>query len=292
MLSSRWIGGFLLAVLLALACVGLGSWQWDRREQIRAHNAPVLANYDTDPRPVAEVPGATSDERLPTALQWTPVVLRGSYLPQDTVLVRNRTLEGRPGYHVLVPLALDDGRTLLVDRGWLPTGATGAGPDSVPAPPPGEVEVVARLRPPEPDLGRDAPPGQVQTIDLPHIAGMMPGQDLVTGVYGVRAAESPAADPSPVALPRPIVDEGPHLSYSLQWFVFALGVFVGYGVIARRTAHDLRAAESGAPLPQRPSRRRRPSAEDEEDAELDAAEQAATREAQAREAQAHRRSPA
>lgn len=273
LLTPRWVGGLALAVVLALACVTLGAWQWDRREQARERNAPVLANYTTEPRPATDVLGAEpSPGVLPRDAEWTPVRARGRYVPEQTLLVRNRPLDGRPGYHVLVPLVLDDGRTLVVDRGWLPTGATGAAPDAVPAPPSGPVEVVARLRPPEPPSERDAPAGQVQTIDLDAIAAALDAPDLVTSAYAVLAEEDPPASPAPVPLPRPTVDEGPHLSYSLQWFVFAAGILVGYGVLARRTARDL-AAEAGAqPRAPRPGRRR-PTAEQEEDALLDAAEQ-------------------
>lgn len=273
LLTPRWVGGLALAVVLALACVALGAWQWDRREQARERNAPVLANYATDPRPVTEVLGTQpSTGVLPRDAEWTPVRARGRYVPEQTLLVRNRPLDGRPGYHVLVPLRLEDGRTLVVDRGWLPTGATGAAPDAVPAPPSGVVDVVARLRPPEPASERDAPAGQVQTIDLDAIAAALDAPDLVTSAYAVLAEEDPPVSSAPVPLPRPAVDEGPHLSYSLQWFVFAAGIFVGYGVLARRTARDLAAEAGGPPRPPRPARRR-PTAEQEEDALLDAAEQ-------------------
>jgi cytochrome oxidase assembly protein ShyY1 len=174
---------------------------------------------------------------------------------------------------VLVPLRAASGAVLLVDRGWLPTGATGEAPDAVPAPPEGRVEVVARLRPPEPAQDRSAPQGQVHTIDTTAIARTLGTDDLVLGAYGVLDGEQPSASPAPVALPRPVVDEGPHLSYSLQWFVFAAGVFVGYGVLARRTAQDLREAAGSAPVPVARPAGRRPTAEEEEDALLDAAEQ-------------------
>jgi hypothetical protein len=98
----------------------------------------------------------------------------------------------------------------------------------------------------------------------------------------VLASEDPRPQVAPVLLPRPQVDEGPHLSYSLQWFVFAAGCLVGYGVLARRTAADL-AAERAAgepgsrPVPPRPPvpARRRRSDEEEEDALHDAAERRA-----------------
>ncbi|MFP5333780.1 MAG: SURF1 family protein [Actinomycetes bacterium] len=271
LLTPRWLGGLALAVALAAACVVLGTWQWDRREQARERNSPVLANYASPPVTLDDVLDDPTGEPLPRSREWTPVEASGSYRPQDTLLLRNRSLHGRPGYHVLVPLELDSGGALLVDRGWVPTGATGAGPDDVPPPPTGRVDVVARLRPPEPALDRDAPPGQVQSIHLASIAATLEDPTLATAAYAVLASEEPSPSRAPVLLPRPVIDEGPHLSYSLQWFVFALGAFVGYGFLARRTAHDLRAVAGPTPSAGRPARRR-PTAEDEEDALLDAAE--------------------
>lgn len=266
LLTPRWLGGLALAVVLAAVCVLLGTWQWDRREQAAARDAPVVANYEAAPVPADEVlTGELADGVLAEAAEWTPVTARGTYLADETLLVRNRPLNGQPGYHVLVPLRLASGETLLVDRGWVPTGATGQAPDVVPPPPTGEVELVARLRSPEPPAEREAPRGQLHRIDTRQIASILAGEDVVLSAYAVLASERPAPESAPVLLPRPQTSEGPHLSYSLQWFVFAAGVFVAYGVLARRTARDLRAAP--APRP-----RRRVTAEEEEDALVDAAE--------------------
>ena len=68
--------------------------------------------------------------------------------------------------------------------------------------------------------------------------GRFAAADVVTGAYGDLAAEDPAPATSPLREPRPALDEGPHLSYALQWVVFAIGALVGFVVLARRTAQD------------------------------------------------------
>ncbi len=278
LLSGRWLGLLALAVVVAVACVVLGSWQWNRREERVARNAEVVANYDRDPVPLAEaVPDPAS---FPDGGTWTPVAVRGEYLADETILVRNRNRDGVPGYRVLVPLRTEADEVLLVDRGFVVTGETGERPDDVPAPPGGTVEVVTRLRQPEPATDRPAPPGQTLRITpatlLPEVVDD-PGTVLVTGAYGDLASESPAPSTAPLREPRPALDEGPHLSYALQWVVFALGALVGFVLLARRTAEDDAAdaaAARGTPRPPPPSRRRRPTTEEEEDALLDAAERA------------------
>lgn len=252
LLTPRWLGGLAVAVAFALVCVSLGLWQWDRRTARHEANMLITANYGQPPVDVGSLlPPAGS--LLPTADEWRPVEATGRYLPEGTVLLRQRPLDGTNGFHVLVPLVLDDagapgaGRALLVDRGFLPSGDD-AGAVDVPPPPSGVVTTVVHLRPAEEPYGR-APAGQTRTIDPGGLAERSPTSgalaaadaQLVDGAYGVLAQESPATSASPRLLPAPPVDEGPHLSYAFQWWVFAAGGFVGYGVVARRHAADLRA---------------------------------------------------
>jgi hypothetical protein len=58
----------------------------------------------------------------------------------------------------------------------------------------------------------------------------------VLDAYGVLAAEEPPPAEGPLRLPRPDTDLGTHLSYTFQWWVFALGALVGVAVLARREA--------------------------------------------------------
>lgn len=288
LLTRNWVGGLALAVALAVACVLLGSWQWSRYEQRSARNDLVVANYDRDPEGLDDVLPEVSDS-LAVADTWTPVRVVGTYLESSTTLVRNRPLDGRAGYEVLVPLATQDGLVLVVNRGWLPTGQDGGVPDSVPRPPSGVVEVVARLLPPEEPDDRDAPPGQAFRIVPTDVAPDVATDEgaLVTGAFGRLVSEtggSGVAGPVPAALPRPDLEEGPHLGYALQWVVFAVIALVGFGVLARRTAHeddDLEDEQRGEDTagtgpdqqvgPRRPPRAARTD-EQVEDAEVDAAE--------------------
>ena len=315
LLTPRWLAGFALAVAFALVCVSLGLWQWDRRTARHEANMIITANYGQQPVDPAELlPPEGSD--LPVGDEWRPVVATGRYLAEGTVLLRQRPLDGQNGFHVLVPLLLEGAggapRALLVDRGFVPSGDE-AGAVEPPAAPQGEVTAVVHLRPAEEAFG-DAPEGQTRSIDPAGLAARAPtsaaladaGAELVDGAYGVLAQEQPAPGTAPQLLPAPPVDEGPHLSYAFQWWVFAAGGFVGYGVVARRHAADLRedaetdrrdeefprddaedppaprrspAERTGVrptPTGTRRSRaqgsRRRPSAEEEEDALVDAAE--------------------
>jgi len=294
LLQPRWLRAAALTAVVSVVCCLLGVWQWHRREGKLERIALITANYDRDPVPLADLlPDAGAS--LPAGREWTPVSARGTYAADETVLVRNRPRNGSYGYLVLVPLRLEGGGTVLVDRGWIPNGATGEAPGAVPVPPAGPVAVRGRLRPGEPADERGAPAGQVQTIDLDGAvgealrasgpAGAADAEALRTGAYVSAVAEDPAPAQQLVEAPKPDLDEGPHLGYTLQWFVFAAGAWVFFGVQLRRTAREeaedavLAAGglvpEPGAPAPPTsavagPRRRRAPSDEETEDALLDA----------------------
>lgn len=267
LVSARWFGWLAMVIVIAAGCVGLGRWQLDRREAVVEDIQRIEANYDAAPQ--RYVPGENGFDRYDPAREWTPVTFTGTYDVGNQVVVRNRPLNGQPGYEVLTPLRLDDGTAVVIDRGWLPIGNIEAGrPDEIPAPPPGRVEVTARMKPGEPAVNRGAPEGQVASIDLSALADRL-DYPLQDAAYGLLALERPGADVTPVAAPKPSIDEGPHLSYSLQWFAFGVLAFVGLGYAARQQRRSN--AELDGTAPDVPTRqRRRPSSEEEEDAILDA----------------------
>ncbi|WP_336921165.1 SURF1 family cytochrome oxidase biogenesis protein [Aquipuribacter sp. SD81] len=244
----RWLAGLAVAVVFALVCVWLAQWQLDRRVQRAERNAAVLANYDaapTDLRGLADVAAAGVEPEE----EWVPARVSGRYRPEDTVLVRNRPQERANGYLVAVPFdvsAPDDGlpRGLLVVRGWVPSGSDAARPESVPAPPPGEVGLVVRLRATESPATRGAPPGQTYRLDVP---ALLPGRGSLTEGYGVLATEDGAPPAGLRTVPRPDVDPGPHLAYGVQWYLFAVAGLAIWVVLARRAGRDEEQETAGAP---------------------------------------------
>lgn len=264
--SARWLGWLAMVVVLAAGCIGLGRWQLDRREAVVENIQRIEANYDAAPE--RYVPGENGFDSYDPSREWTPVTFTGTYDIENQVIVRNRPLNGQPGYEVLTPLRLEDGTAVIIDRGWLPIGNAEAGrPDEIPAPPAGQVEVTARIKPGEPAVNRGAPEGQVASIDLAALSERL-DYPLQDAAYGLLALERPAAAQTPVAAPKPAIDEGAHLSYSLQWFAFGVLAFVGLGYAARQQRRSN--AEQDGTARERPVRqRRRPSSEEEEDAILD-----------------------
>lgn len=248
LLSPTWLGWLGVCAVFAVACWFLGQWQLDRREVAVEENNRVVANYDQDPVPYAEVQSLFNAGDPDH--EWTVATLRGEYLEEDALLVRNRGHGGQVGFEQLVPFRdSDTGDVLVISRGWLPTASEGGGePAFTPGPPAGsDVTVTVRLRPGEPAINRDAPEGQLASIDLQEYTAEV-GYSLVPGSYGLMAEESPVQAETPFQMARPSLDEGPHLSYSMQWIAFGMLGFVGWGYAARVHARnrDMDALPNGA----------------------------------------------
>lgn len=260
---TRWTVYVLIAIGFAIACVFLSQWQFDRNEARAEQISLVEQNYDAAPVPLAELIGV--DGALQPDDEWHPVLLRGEYLVDEQLLVRNRPHGGTSAFEVLVPFREADGRVFIVDRGWVPPGE-GESPDSVARPPAGEVEVTVRLRPsePVPASGRGAPDGQVPTINLPGIADLVDG-DLITSAYGQLIEEDPAAENALGGFTSPTDDPGPHLSYAIQWILFALMGFIFIGYIIRTEIVKHREDVEGIVAPVKPPRRRDKDADVEDE---------------------------
>ena len=257
--TPRWWGILGFTVVFAVACVGLGQWQFDRRSQAQAAIALLDANYDQPATDLASVLDTPAE--FDVSEKWRNVRINGEYLSSDIIYVRTRSGPGGIGFEQLAPLQTPNGTVFIVNRGWVPANADNSAPAETPAVPSGAVELTARLVPGEKEIaGRDAPEGQIATINLVSLGDRLDAE-VYLGWYGRVASEYPAV-PAGAPWEKPVLDEGPHLSYALQWYVFALMGFYGYGWALRKEARGDVATE--------PKVRARRSDEDIEDAALDA----------------------
>lgn len=216
----RWFGWLAIVVVFSIACALLSNWQFSRREEALAAMAQVAKNYDAAPVEIDDLAQLDSFNKIH---QWRPVRLEGHYLTGNAVLVRNRPLNGQPGFLELVPFQLTDGRIIAIERGWISTASNYLAPSSYPLPSDREQVVIARLRPAEPTLDRGAPDGQIATINISALVKSEGIKDRIfSKLYGRVASESIPVSENPRPLAKPDLNEGNHLSYALQWIMFAL----------------------------------------------------------------------
>ena len=104
-----------LALLTVMAAVGfglLGRWLWHRAAEKRQQLAAFAAGSQQ------QLP--LHGQSLSSLPRFALVALTGRYDPDHQFLLDNISHDGRAGYEVLTPLQLEDGRSVLVNRGWLP----------------------------------------------------------------------------------------------------------------------------------------------------------------------------
>lgn len=203
----------LAALVAVTVCVAAGNWQRARMLQKEAWGAQVDAAQAAAAVPLPDV----SDWN---AWRFRQVEVRGRFDAERQFLVDNKVHRGRAGYHVVTPLRLPDGRAVLVDRGWVASGATRADVPKVPVPP-GETVVRGRLNVPSSDyveLARTAPQqGVWQNLDPARFAKES-GLALLPVVV---EAEDGAGEGLAREWPRPDSGATKHRIYMLQWYMFA-----------------------------------------------------------------------
>lgn len=274
--SRRWLGYVAMFAVFSVACVMLGNWQFERRAEARAEIERIDKNYDA--------PAVALDEALPgldafdeATQKWQTATVTGEYFGEP-FLARNRPSLNGVGSHLIAPMRTGAGDVFFVDRGWVDVDGSEAESLDVrdlPMPAQGEVTAVVRLRAGEPAIpGRTSSGRTVASIDLPELATLAGTQnESYTAAYGMLISEAPAGDHG-VLPPKPVRDEGPHLSYALQWYVFIAIALIGVGFAARQEYRGLN-ADSGAVKEQDRRRaerkkKRGPSDAEEEDALINA----------------------
>lgn len=229
----------LLAATLSVAavCVALGIWQIARLHQKQQFNTAVRAGL-SEP--------ATSLDTLLTVHDADAILYRradatGTYDTANEFVLYGRTQNSRAGNHILTPFRLADGRSILVDRGWVPLDIDEPGASAV-TPPPDDVRVEGVLLPSEggaPGVIGEAGVGgtTLAKVDLARIQSQLPYR--ISADYLLLQGQSPQQpDELPEPAPLPELSEGPHLSYALQWFTFAVIAVVGFAIMALREERD------------------------------------------------------
>jgi cytochrome oxidase assembly protein ShyY1 len=232
----RWLVGHFVVAALAGLFVLAGMWQLDRLHQVREQNALIRARRHL---PVVDLQRVvTASDSSPGKSLQRRVIASGRY-DGSAQAVQFRAEAGQTGIELLTPLVLADGTAVIVDRGWLPTDT----PDVVPpeaAPPQEEVTVTGYALPGDPSgaaTSQSSGPLEVTRVDLDILQRHM-GHDLFP-VYLRLQSQRPAQESRfPQPIPPPPVDNGPHLSYAIQWFTFTVIGLIGWPLVIRKAARD------------------------------------------------------
>jgi surfeit locus 1 family protein len=205
------------ALLVAALCVRLGVWQLDRLRQRRARNAQVLARRTEPP---VSVSGTISADSARDRLLYA----RGVYDYAHERLWHGRSYEGIPGVDLVTPLRLPDSSAVLVDRGWAPS------PDGY------HVDQAAYREGDSADVsGIGAAAPRAQGDVNPAILRDSVPYRLLPFVLQQLPSDRSAVRPSSLRRwPASELSDGPHLSYAIQWFSFAVIITVGSIALAQK----------------------------------------------------------
>ncbi|MBC2866522.1 SURF1 family cytochrome oxidase biogenesis protein [Streptomyces mexicanus] len=258
LLTRQWVIITIVAIALIPTMIWLGFWQLHRHDHRQALNKVITASLAAKPVPVetlTSVGGAVAHDDL-----YRRVTAKGHFDTDHELVVRRRTnADDQVGYHVVTPFVLDDGRTLLVNRGWIPAPASQTAFPKIPAPAAGEITLTGRLMQDETTAAsgiknvKGLPDRQIMLINSKQVGALLrdSGDTSAKDVLGgyVELLSPAPKNGSPQLLPSPKEDsswigvDDINLPYAVQWWLFAACVPVGWLILARRELRERATAE-------------------------------------------------
>ena len=208
-----------MTVVMIAITVALGFWQVRRLEWKTALLTEIDRGEAAAPIPLGVNPRP-----------FSRVQVGGKFLPATALygLEVRATRDGAAmGGQLIQPLRLDDGRTVLIDRGWVPEKAVTPVADF--------ETVTGYVRPAEYPVrfGAADDPAARRFYALDPIAiGASLGVTAAPYTVVVLGPAQPGVTPEPAtALPRPVNN---HLAYAVTWFAFAGCALAVFAVYARK----------------------------------------------------------
>jgi surfeit locus 1 family protein len=223
-----------LALALAVLFVRLGVWQLHRLQERRARNAVVAARL--------AAPGVPIEQLLDSGETYRRAIVRGAPDYDHEIIVTGRSHDGSPGVDIVTPVRLPGGGAVLVNRGWVyaPDAATAdvarwrEATDSFA----GYVDTLRTST-----VASDTARGRkVRTLSERNVRALVPY--AVSSRYVI--VTEGGTDSTPARFASPVLDDGPHLSYAIQWFAFATIAVVGAGIVVARTRRESSVTEPPA----------------------------------------------
>jgi len=223
---------FWLSVWAALAfllLLGLGFWQVERlgwKEALIAQRTSAL-----DAAPVAP-PENLEDAR---ALEFHPIHVSGHFLNDEEMPVSAISKRGEAGFHIVTPFLLENGETLLIDRGFVP----------VPFKSPdtreeglieGDTTVTGLLRVPQhpgPFVPANDPARNTWfSVDITAMAKAQGIENMLPFYLDADASPVPGGYPAGGQTETDLPNN--HLQYAITWFALAAGLLGVYILFLRR----------------------------------------------------------
>jgi cytochrome oxidase assembly protein ShyY1 len=223
LIKPRWIALTLFLLILIYLFIRLSNWQFDRYDQRVIRNESTNVALSLAPKKIDSV------SQMSDLKQWEKIELTGSYLSDQSKLVRKQYLENNLGFWVITPFKIQNGDNILVNRGWIPIGSSASSNQSIPLAPVGTVNLEGYLQSFNESITqpKDLPLNQVNTIDYKYF------ESAIANNFYIQLAKSSPMDNQVALIPLPELSNGPHFSYAIQWILFALLLPIGWYVLLK-----------------------------------------------------------
>jgi surfeit locus 1 family protein len=201
---------YLFPLILGIAGCGfliyLGMWQLERRDWKEGLLADITAGIQADPVPLPDA--------IDPTMKYLPVTVSGTTTGAE-IDVLSHTREQGAGYQIVSRFVTDDGRAILVDRGFVPQEARRLDR------PPVRLQVTGNLHWPQDASSSTPAPNMDENI---WFARDVDAMALTLDTLPVLVVASAIEGDNQGARPLPVAVEGipnNHLSYAMQWFLIA-----------------------------------------------------------------------
>lgn len=245
--ATRRFSPSVFATLLTIVGVGLfgrlGFWQLHRAQEKQV----LLEQYAAGQLSTVDLSAAVAG----TLPRYQQVRARGHYDPSHQILLDNMPSEhGQPGYRVVTPFELEQGGSILVDRGWVAMGTTrDVLPDiAVTADTQtivGRLDLLPRAGVQLGDADETPTGGWPRVMNFPQHATVenVLDRSLLQGLVLLDPAQPNGYERAAQMHFGSDSEFGPqrHLAYAVQWFALAATAVVIYLILGfRRTADSAR----------------------------------------------------
>ena len=219
----------LISVPALLVLISLGSWQVQRL----AEKTDIIADFSAR---TSATPQDLPDANLDLAeLDFQRISTSGVFRHDREVFLTGRTYEGNAGFHVITPFEAQDGKMILVNRGWVSEAYREPETRQF-SMTSGITELNAIIRRPQ-RKGYFVPENEPDngfwfTLKPDEIAAFLQADDMITSYY-VDAIREGEVITLPIAAEIKINIPNAHLNYALTWYGLALsliGVYAAYHI--------------------------------------------------------------
>ena len=205
--------------------VSLGLWQYNKGEYINNLQHKINDRRHLSPVSMQELPHELDDQ------VYMPVIVSGKFDVERHFYFDNRIVNGLAGYDIYTPLRMDDGNTILVNRGWIRQGRTRQDlPEFETASSRVSFKAIVD-RPPSKDfmLAENvhdslAWPMVLQYVDIQEISQML-GYELMPMVLRLDKDEEHGFHRE---IPVLNLDSAKNTGYAFQWFAMSAALLVIY----------------------------------------------------------------